>query len=152
MPTAGAAQTITASKRPIGSAADHGEPPQGIHRFAGLVARWNKECRVATAANHCFEHQGESVGRDRHMGTATCLTLGRQCYVSVLPPWWQSWTYHDGGQTVGRAVATKAKDRCAVSTGGPSIRYKYVASPRRLMRTRIPTRQSSKLQSSAKYK
>lgn len=112
------AQVSSASERPKGCAADQGEPPQGMRPHRVCEPSEEKEGSVVTAANHCFAHQRESAGRDRHMGTATCPTLGRRCSFSVLPLRWRSWTNDHGGRTVGRAVgATKAEDRAAVATG-----------------------------------
>ena len=90
----------SASKRSSDGAADHGEPPHGMHPHHPhqvCEPSEEKEGSVVTAANHCFGHQRESAGRDRHMGTAMCPTLGRRCSFSVLPPRWRSLANDDGG-------------------------------------------------------
>ena len=87
------AKMSSASERPKGGAADHGEPPHGMHphhQHQVCEPSEEKEGSVVTAANHCFAHQRESAGRDRHMGNATYPTLGRRCSFSVLPPRWRS--------------------------------------------------------------
>ena len=101
------AQVSSASERPKGGAADHGEPPHGMHPHRVSASLSEKEGSVVTAANHCFGHQRESAGRDRHMGTATCPTLGRRCSFSVLPLRWRSLANDDGRAVARRPTAAR---------------------------------------------
>ena len=55
------AQGSSASERPKGGAADHGEPPHGMHPHRVSASLSEKEGSVVTAANHCFGHQREST-------------------------------------------------------------------------------------------
>ena len=55
------AQVSSASERPKGGAADHGEPPHGMHPHRVSASLSEKEGSVVTAANHCFGHQREST-------------------------------------------------------------------------------------------
>ena len=62
------AQGSSASERPKGGAADHGEPPHGMHPHRVSASLSEKEGSVVTAANHCFGHQRESAGRTTDTG------------------------------------------------------------------------------------
>ena len=62
------AQVSSASERPKGGAADHGEPPHGMHPHWVSASLSEKEGSVVTAANHCFGHQRESAGRTTDTG------------------------------------------------------------------------------------